>query len=251
MEQRLKLVFQDPHLASACKAILFAGALAFVARAHFGVFPIALAALFVLYLYRRSGERGAHMRGALTILFIVSIVVTYMLSELGSRFLFYLSAAGVFYAMLCVREFLFTRRSEWNYALRLAISYFIFLMLLLSEASAHFPLIMLLAFFAFYILWKEFFKNSEAGEQVSPYHVYNTSASVLIALCAAESLWFGKLLPLGIMSAANLSFLVTFAVSGLVMRHIESRLTVRYMLSIITFFIFAVIVIFIFSRWSV
>jgi len=65
-----------------------------------------------------------------------------------------------------------------------------------------------------------------------------------------QSVWVGKLLPLNILNAANLSFLITFAASNLLLMYAHTKLSPRYILRIVTLFALGILAIFGVSEWE-
>jgi hypothetical protein len=161
MEQKLRLAFRDPHLASALKALTAAAAFAFAVRTNFSVFGIVGALALIFYFFQSSGSGSVRFRYFFAVYFASTVTLLYLLESFDVRFLIYLVAGGIFYIVLGVRELLFVRRQEWNYALRLIVSYLLFLSLSLLDTTTHFFAATAIATLLFYLLWKEFFGSRE------------------------------------------------------------------------------------------
>ena len=249
MALKSKSVFQDPHLVLACKAALYAALLMIVGREPvLGFGSLLLYFVGTLWLLRVSEKGTLRLTAASAMLILVPLILTRNLLGVDTKFLLSLISGGLFFILVGLKQLLFIRRAEWNYTLRLFLSYLIFVLLFALDTPFYFLPAMFPGFFFLYFLWREFFMSDrEDMQSLSPFHV---GAPGVIALIALEGVWIAKLLPLSPLNAASLSFLITFVVSDMLVARRMGKLQSRYILRMVTLFALCTLAIFGVSNWG-
>lgn len=227
METKLKLVFQNPRLQLALKAAVFGLLLAF---AHPLIF---LAGAMILY--GRPLFRTVEFLEPFIVLLVVSLILTW--SAGGGLFL-YLSVAYstfLFFLILGVKNLVFVQRDNWHRVLNMALAYEAFILFFYYNKE-FFVAQLVLIFTVIFFLLRDLFKKRT---------IY-----WLLGLLVLEAVWGIGLLPIGFVNSANIALLAYFFLSDLALHHSANTLTRRKILTDATIFTLLLLVIFIFSRWS-
>ena len=252
--QRLKLAFRDPRLALASRAVACAALIAIAVEGGLRPVPTLVALVGTRLLSGRSGgARALRTTNVAWVLAAATLLLGNLLSGGYARSLLYGGASALWYVLMGIRGLVLIRRVEWSYTVRLFVSYFVGTVFF-SVSAAHALAVALAAFAALYLAWEEFFRDlfstDGAGGRGDVRASLARGIAGVLALITLEALWVTSFLPFGVMRASLFAFLVLFGASMLLFQYIDRRLSQRRLLSMITFFTLATIVLFSGITWT-
>lgn len=227
METKLKLVFQNPQLQLAFKALIVGLLLAFT---H----PLIFIAGAVL-LYGRPLFHTFELLESFIVLLAIAPLLTW--SAGGGLFLALsvIYSAFLFLLILGVKNLVFTQRALWHRILNSALAYGAFILFFFYNKEFLVAQLILLFAVIFFLL-RDLFKKR--------------MVCWLLGLLVLETVWGISLLPIGFINSASIALLVYFLLSDLVLRYSANNLTRKKILTDVTIFVLLLLAVFIFSRWS-
>lgn len=235
MATKLRLVLQNPKLQLAFKALIFGTSLILVEANGFRALPIAIFSLVTFLLYTRPLFRTLDFLLPFLILLPTSLLVSEFTARSGYFPFAVIYFSTLFILLLGTKDLIFIRREIWQKFLNLALIYPVFLIFFFHNQSGY-SIKFFLVFLAVFFLLKYLLKNR--------------LMVWLLSFVTLEGIWAIGLLPIGFISASNLTLLFYFILTDLVLAYNENKLSRKKILIRVTVFITLFILIFAFSRWS-
>ena len=236
MATRLKSVFRSRQSLLVLKALIFWGFLGL----HWsggGVISAIFFILAALILYCSPISRTSHFFFTFASLLIVALSIVSVVAPIGflivSIFL-----AFLFYCLLAVKNLIFVNRSEWHFALVLAIIYLAFVVFFSADQSSWFIFRSLIFYILTVMLIRELL-------------LLSMRVVLIISFFLIESVWMIGFLPLGFINAANLSLLVCFSIIDSLRHYLRGTLTNRVILTRITILVLGMLLIFGVTIWRI
>jgi hypothetical protein len=233
MELKSKLRIPIQQLALALKALVFAGFLGIAAIGNFHIIPVLFFIITTVILYATPIFNTVAYLFSFLALLIFSLAIHVHFSGDSTIFLISVSALLLYFVM----------RERWHYVYLLGIFILFFLIFFAADKSQFLFLKLSGVFAAQFFLWREFFKlNTNDMRFVSRHAVTITSA--VIAFITAQLTWVAIVLPLELLHAVNLSLLVVFVVTDVIIKYFRNSLSRNAALVNVTIFIIFSILIF-------
>ena len=236
MAIKLRLHLRNPQSVLLLKAVVFAGALGLLKIGGLSTLPVLFFLALSSYLYFKPPAQSSNYLIAFLVLVFLGFRSSFFFANYPD-FLLVLGLGLLFYLILGLKNLLFVYRSRWHYLLILVLNYLIFIAFLTADKSDYFFFKAGGIFLLVFLLWREFFR-------VAPW-------ASITAVAAVETLWAASLLPLNPLGAANLTLIVVFAVTDLIRRSSENKLSPQAALTDVSILIVLIILIFMTSRWSI
>ncbi|MDP3901605.1 MAG: hypothetical protein Q8Q37_01345 [bacterium] len=227
------------------KALLFGGLLLLVKVSAFSWGSVVLFLAVSLFLYGQPIFNTFVFLSSFFVSLLLSLVI---IAEIDNSF--WLSLAiilmgFVFYIILGLKNLVLIRRKEWHYFLQVILFYLLFLILFFSNAL-DFEVIKISAIFLISLLLiKELF-GTQLPKTVGRRLLFVWLDSLLIS----QFIWFLSLWPIGFISLATISILMTFLLIDITLRYCQDNFNRRWLWERALISSLLVTIICLTSRWS-
>ena len=255
MAIKLRSPWRGQQSALLYKTATFALALTLAAAAGLSFLPVLFFAAVTASLYAIPTFRASRYAFACAILVVLAVLLTGRAAGAAAVAVAAVAATTAFYLLLGLKQLFFVYRDQWHYLLTLLLSYLLAAYVHLSMAAPHRFSTLTFAAVATFLLWREFFAAlpPPAVPRLVPSASpgFQALCAAVIALLTVEAVWVVSALPLEPINAANLTFLIVFAVSDILRRWVTGELTRTAALTTVTVLIGAAILMFAASSWSI
>ncbi len=236
MVTKLKSVFQSPQSTLAFKALAFG---IFFALAKLGGFSLPLIMLFLVasvVLYLRPFFRTLELAGTFFVLLASAIFFLRTFTDSIDFYFAVIYFSFLFYVLIGIKDLVLIRREGWRVLLNFALAYPAFLIFFYyNQGSFWWKLPLLLSVLLF--LSKDFVKKR--------------IAFWLTAFLSVQIAWAADLLPVGFVSAANLSILFYAVTISFCDQYSRGELSRKSLLVLVSVFASLLVLVLAFSRWGV
>ncbi len=236
METKLKSVFRNPQSALAFKAVVFA---AFFFLAKLGGFSTASIALFLVsatVLYLRPIFRTFESVGTFAVLLASAIIFCRTFIDPIDFLFAVIYFPLLLYILVGIKDLILIRREAWKAFLNFALAYpALLIFFYYNQGSFWWKLPLLFAVLLF--LSKDFLKTR--------------IVFWLVAFLSIQVVWAADLLPIGFVSAANLSMLFYAATVSFCDQYLRNALGKKFILTLLSVFVLLLMAILAFSRWGI
>lgn len=241
MATRLKLLIPAPVLTLILKAFIFTGLLLIAVVSGGGAVLYAIYAVGAISAFIAPWINARRYLASFLVLVVLAPVVLTAVPGVLAKFAFGI-AAGVFFGIiLCLKDFFFVRRGEWNHMLFLVFVFILSALYFSADQSENFLLKNLGIFITVALLSREFLNI----------HSLSPIIAVLIGLVLAEVVWAVSILPAEPVFGAALAALAGFGFTEPIKRHLEGSLSNRSALATLTIFIALLVIILAAVRWTI
>lgn len=181
--------------------------------------------------------------------FLVFLALT-LLAPSFSGFWWYgeaLLVGAAFYLILGVKDLVIVDRQAAYQILRTGLLLVIFTLFFWwgQSQDASFLWRLLLLFASLFFLYREYF--SSVLEQESS----RTFLAAFSTLFLFETAWILSWLPIGFLNATAITILAAFMLNDFILHHYKRNLSRKILLTNFTVFLFSLLIIFLFSDWSI
>lgn len=236
METRLKSVFRNPQLALAFKAVIFA---AFFFLAKLGGFSATSIALFLAaatFVYLRPIFRTFELAGTFVVLLASAIIFCRTFIDPIDFSFAVIYFPLLFYILVGIKDLVLIQREAWKAFLNFALAYpALLIFFYYNQGSFWWKLPLLFAVLLF--LSKDFLKKR--------------IVFWLVAFLSIQVVWAADFLPIGFVSAANLSLLFYAAAVSFSDQYLRSVLSKKFILTLLSIFVLLLMAVLAFSRWGI
>ncbi len=235
MVTKLKSVFRNPQSALALKALVFAAFFALAKLGGFSTLPILFFLAVSIFLYLRPFFRTLELAGTFFVLLLSAILFIRTFTDTIDFYFAVVYFPFLFYVLIGIKDLILIQRGGWRVFLSFALAYPSFLMFFYYDQGSLWWTLPLL-FSVLLFLSKDFLKKR--------------LAFWLTAFLSSQIAWAANFLPVGFVSASNISMLFYAVVISFCDQYLRGELNKRSALILINIFVLLLVLVLAFSRWG-